>query len=132
MGVAFTFGVSLGITNLRARTGARVAAFVPPVATFIMLRPASFAKQTAIQLSTSQWIGLLTACLVAYFYAQFWETARKSPKLAMSLESLGDIKPAGIDAPRRKKKKDEDEEEEEDEEIEEAEAKKERPAPETV
>lgn len=117
MALAFTFGISLGITNMRVRTVARVLSFVPAVVAFLMLRPGSFGAQRSMQLSTSQWIGLLTACLVAYFYAKFWETARKSPKLAMSLESLGDIKPAP-EEPRRRRKRDEEEDEEEEEEEE--------------
>lgn len=112
MSVAFVFGISLGITNPRLRNISRVLAFLPPIAAFIILRPQSFAKQQAVQLSTSQWIGLLSAIVCAYFYAKFWETARKSPKLAMGLESLGDIRPTQDDeAPRRRKADDEDEDE---------------------
>ncbi len=111
MSLAFVFGVSLGITNARNRTIARVLSFVPPVVAFVMLKPPSFGKQISVQLSTSQWIGLLSAVVCAYFYAQFWERARKSPKLAMSLESLGDIKPTEDDM-RPKKKADDDEEDE--------------------
>ncbi|MDF2697308.1 MAG: Prolipoprotein diacylglyceryl transferase, partial [Labilithrix sp.] len=92
MSVAFVFGISLGITNAKVRTVSRVLAFIPPIVAFIALRPVSFGKQQAVQLSTSQWIGLLSAVVCAYFYAKIWETARKSPKLAMGLESLGDIK----------------------------------------
>ncbi len=113
MSIAFVFGISLGITNPKIRNVARVLAFIPPIAAFIILRPASFAKQQGTQLSTSQWIGLFSAILCAYFYARFWEMARKSPKLAMGLESLGDIKPTQDDlSPRRKKADDEDEDEE--------------------
>jgi len=120
MSIAFVFGVSLGITNAKVRTVSRVLAFVPPVVAFLALRPASFAKQQAVQLSTSQWIGLLSAVVCAYFYAKFWETARKSPKLAMGIDSLGDIKPTADDlAPRRKKADEDEDEEDEDEEREE-------------
>jgi len=109
MSVAFVFGISLGIANPKVRNLSRVLAFVPPIVAFIALKPASFGKQQAVQLSTSQWIGLFSAVVCAYFYAQFWETARKSPKLAMGLESLGDIKATADDvAPRRKKLDDED------------------------
>jgi hypothetical protein len=31
--------------------------------------------------------------IVPFFYARFWDIARKNPKLAMSAESLGDIMP---------------------------------------
>lgn len=113
MSVAFVFGISLGIKNAQMRTVARVLAFVPPIVAFVILRPASFGKQQAVQLSTSQWIGLLSAVICAFYYAKFWETARKSPKLAMGLESLGDIKPTQDDMAPRKRKVDDDEEEEE-------------------
>ena len=130
MSIAFVFGISLGIANKQVRTLARILAFVPPIVAFVLLKPASFGKQTAVQLSTSQLIGLASAILCAYFYARFWETARRSPKLAMSLESLGDIKATQEDQmPRRKKRKDEDEEDEEgtDEETAEADAEEEAP-----
>ncbi|MBX3205454.1 MAG: prolipoprotein diacylglyceryl transferase [Labilithrix sp.] len=112
MSVAFVFGVSLGITSPKVRSISRALAFIPPVVAFVLLRPASFGKQQAVQLSTSQWIGLLSAVVCAYFYAKFWETARKSPKLAMGLESLGDIKATQDDLAPRRKKRDEDEDEE--------------------
>lgn len=120
MSVAFVFGVSLGITNAKARNLSRVLAFVPPVLAFAILRPVSFGKQQAMQLSTSQWIGLLSAVLVAYFYAKSWEAARRSPKLAMGLESLGDVKPTQDDLAPRRKRRDEDAEADEDEAGEEA------------
>ena len=83
--IAFVFGVSLGIKNQKARMVARVMAFVPPVVAYVMLRPKSFAGTVPIELSTSQWIGLLTALVASFFYAQFWQDARKRPALAMSL-----------------------------------------------
>ncbi len=116
LAIAFAFGVSLGIRNPKLRTVARVLAFLPPIVAFAMLRPPSFGKQISIQLSTSQWIGLLSAAAVAYFYARFWEAARRSPKLAMGLESLGDIKPTEDDlAPRRRVEENDEDEEDDDE-----------------
>jgi phosphatidylglycerol:prolipoprotein diacylglycerol transferase len=114
MSVAFVFGISLGIKNQSARMAARVLAFIPPIVAFVALRPESFGKTQQVQLSTSQWIGFLSALICSYFYAKFWETARKSPKLAMGLESLGDIKPTQDDIAPRRKKADEDEEEDEE------------------
>jgi len=109
MALAFVFGISLGITNLRTRMIARVLAFVPPVVAYVMLAPAKFGEVIQAHPSTSQWIGVLSALVVAYFYAQAWEVARKSPKAAMSLESLGDIKPAKDEGPRRRRDEDDDE-----------------------
>jgi phosphatidylglycerol:prolipoprotein diacylglycerol transferase len=85
MAVGFAYGISLGITGVRARLVARVLAFVPPVVAYLALRPASFAQTVPYQLSTSQLIGLLSALAVSYFYASFWEEARKNPRIAMSL-----------------------------------------------
>jgi len=95
MSFAFAFGVSLGIPNARARTVARVLSFLPPVIAYVILKPASFAQTVPYQLSTSQLIGLLSALTVAYFYARFWDEARKSPRLAMSLGDSATIRELG-------------------------------------
>ncbi len=114
MAIAFVFGISLGITNLRTRMIARVVAFVPPVVAYVVLAPAKFGEVIQAHPSTSQWIGMLSAVVVAYFYAHFWEIARKSPKAAMSLETLGDIKPLKEEE-RPRRRHDEDDEDDEDE-----------------
>lgn len=113
--LAFVFGVSLGITNRRARLVSRILAFVPPVVGYLALKPASFANTVPYQLSTSQLIGLFSALAVAFFYTRFWEEARKNPALAMS---LGDA--ATIRALRGESAEDEAEEEEEESEDEES------------
>jgi phosphatidylglycerol---prolipoprotein diacylglyceryl transferase len=99
--VAFVFGVSLGITNPVARRVARVLAFVPAVVVYLWLRPASFAPTDPYQLSTSQIIGLLSALIVAYFYARFWADAGKHPVLAMSLGDSELLKRPSMAAPSR-------------------------------
>jgi hypothetical protein len=99
--VAFVFGVSLGITNPAARTVARILAFVPPVVVYLWLRPASFAPTDPYQLSTSQIIGLLSALIVAYFYARFWADAGKHPVLAMSLGDSELLRRPPMGAPSR-------------------------------
>ena len=115
MALGFTFGIALGIQNERARTAARILALLTPLAAFVFLKPASFGETTTVQLSTSQWIALITAVAVSYFYAKFWEEARKNPKAAMSLglpssEAVATTKKAPV----------EDDEEEEDDAAEEA------------
>jgi phosphatidylglycerol:prolipoprotein diacylglycerol transferase len=107
--VAFVFGISLGITNRRARMAARVLSFVPPVIAYLAMRPASFAGTVPYQLSTSQLIGLFSALAVAFFYTRFWEEARKNPALAMSLGDAATIRALKGEVA-------EDEAEEEDEE----------------
>jgi phosphatidylglycerol:prolipoprotein diacylglycerol transferase len=92
LALGFIFGVSLGIANERARTIARVAALLPPVLAYLALRPASFASTVPYQLSTSQLIGVGSALVVSFFYARFWEDARKNPRMAMSLGDVASIR----------------------------------------
>jgi phosphatidylglycerol:prolipoprotein diacylglycerol transferase len=92
MALAFVFGISLGITNERARTVARVLSLLPPIVAYVILKPPSFAQTVPYQLSTSQLIGVLSGLVVAFFYARYWEDARKNPRLAMSLGDLPTIR----------------------------------------
>lgn len=66
--LAFVFGVSLGIGNLRTRMIARIVAFVPAVALYLKLRPADFSQVVDVRFSSSQWLALVTGLLAAYFY----------------------------------------------------------------
>jgi phosphatidylglycerol---prolipoprotein diacylglyceryl transferase len=115
MALGFVFGIALGIQNERLRSVARILALLTPLVAFFFLKPASFGETTTIQLSTSQWIGLITALAVSYFYAKFWEEARKSPKLAMSL-GLPEAVEAASKA-QAEEADDEDDEEDADEEA---------------
>ncbi len=92
LALGFVFGISLGIVNKRARMVARVLALVPPVAAYIILKPASFAQTVPYQLSTSQLIGVGSGLVVSFFYARYWEDARKNPRLAMSLGDVASIR----------------------------------------
>lgn len=92
MAAGFAYGISLGIRQGLPRTLARVAGFVPAVVAYLAMKPASFAQTVPYQLSTSQIIGLTSALAAAYFYAQFWEEARKNPNLAMSLGDAATIR----------------------------------------
>ncbi len=90
MSLGFCFGIALSIRHPMLRMVARVLSFVPPLFAYLVLKPPSFGSSVSIMLSTSQWIGLFTALLVSFFYAQYWEAARKAPRLAMSL-GLDDV-----------------------------------------
>jgi len=92
LALGFVFGISLGIVNKRARTVARVLALLPPVVAYLLLKPASFAQTVPYQLSTSQLIGVGSALVVSFFYARYWEDARKHPRLAMSLGDAASIR----------------------------------------
>jgi phosphatidylglycerol:prolipoprotein diacylglycerol transferase len=95
MAGGFALGIALGIPSPRTRMVARVLAFVPAIVAYLVLRPASFAQTVPYQLSTSQLIGVSSALTVAYFYARFWDEARKTPKLSMSLGDAATIRELG-------------------------------------
>jgi phosphatidylglycerol---prolipoprotein diacylglyceryl transferase len=120
MGIGFAFGISLGIVNTRARLVARVLAFVPPVVAYLLMRPATFAQTIPYQLSTSQLIGLLSALVVSFFYARFWEQARKNPTLAMSLGDMATIRELRGDPAADEAEEEDEADEDEDDEVEEA------------
>ncbi|MFO0666753.1 MAG: prolipoprotein diacylglyceryl transferase family protein [Polyangiaceae bacterium] len=103
--LAFTFGVSLGIQNLRNRMIARVVAFVPAVAMYLKLRPADYAQVIDVRFSTSQWIALFTGLLAAYFYWKGFVDALREEQVKAK-------------AKKKKKKKVEEELEDEDGESE--------------
>jgi phosphatidylglycerol:prolipoprotein diacylglycerol transferase len=90
MSIGFTFGIARGIESAAGRLAARVLSFVPPALAYVMLKPPSFGAAVSTQLSTSQWIGFLTALAASLFYAQFYDVARKQPKVSMSPETLGE------------------------------------------
>ena len=54
--------------------------------------PRASRRPSPYQLSTSQLIGLLSALVVAYFYASFWARGAQEPELAMSLGDMASIR----------------------------------------
>ena len=82
---AFIYGPSRNIDSQRLRLGAQIASLLPGVLLYFVLRPDSFADNVALQLSTSQWIGLLTAVGAAIAWNTLFEASRKNPEAAMSL-----------------------------------------------
>ncbi|MDP9001560.1 MAG: prolipoprotein diacylglyceryl transferase [Myxococcota bacterium] len=109
MALGFVFGISLGIVNPMARLIARVVGFAPPLAAYVVLKPATFAQTVPYQLSTSQLIGLLSALVAAYFYARFWEQGRKHPQLAMSIGDSEAIRALKGEAAEEKMEEEEEE-----------------------
>jgi hypothetical protein len=94
MSIGFCFGISLGIKDRTMRTLARGLSFVPPLVAYLSLKPPSFGSSVSVMLSTSQWIALISALLVSYFYAQYWAAAQRSPALAMSLGIASSVLPS--------------------------------------
>lgn len=91
---AYVYGPSRSFQSPRLRYATDALAIVPPVALYFVLRPASFAEATTTQLSTSQWVGLLTGVAAGLAWYTLHEGAKKHPEAAMSLgpgaEPVGD------------------------------------------
>jgi phosphatidylglycerol:prolipoprotein diacylglycerol transferase len=84
-GLAFAFGPARSIAADTPRRVFQIAALLPAPALFFLLKPASFAQGTAVQLSTSQWIGLCTGVAAALVWGTLFEAAKKNPEAAMAL-----------------------------------------------
>jgi len=113
---AYVYGPSRSFTSPRLRYATDALAVVPPVALYFALKPASFADSSTLQLSTSQWVGLLTGVAAGVVWYTLDEGARKHPEAAMSLgpgavpdadepEPAADEEPSPPPAPVKKKKK---------------------------
>lgn len=113
MGGGFVYGPSNAIPNKNLRIASSVLAFVPGVLALWFLKTEKFVSDDYAY-STSQFIGLVSALAVCFFYARFWEDARRSPKLAMALGLEGVPDEPKEPAPKKKRKDDDEDEEEEE------------------
>ena len=109
---AYGYGPARLIQNLTFRRLTQAVAVVPAVVAYFLLAPGSFATANNIQLSTSQWIGLLTAVAAAAAWSVYLKAAEAHPEAAMSLGLPGyddapeeDDAPSEDEAPVKKKKK---------------------------
>ena len=109
LALGFTFGIAPSIENARARLLASVGSFAVPVGVYLALKPVSFGTVTEIQLSTSQWIAVITGLLCALFFAKAAAEAARNPAAAMALSTLGAGAHATPEAPEKKRKKADDE-----------------------
>lgn len=81
----FAYGPSREIENQKVRRIAQLLSIVPGVVVYFALRPESFALPTPFQLSTSQWIGLITAVAAALAWGTLRDAALAHPEAAMAL-----------------------------------------------
>jgi phosphatidylglycerol:prolipoprotein diacylglycerol transferase len=88
-GGAFAYGPARSIRKLNAQRAAQLLALVPAIVAFLLLKPASFAADTLIQLSTSQFIALATAIASGVAWAVLFQNAEKDPESAMRIEAPG-------------------------------------------
>jgi phosphatidylglycerol:prolipoprotein diacylglycerol transferase len=83
--IGYALSFAQAVENVTVRRATQVLAFVPAVVAYLVLRPASFADAVPLQLSTSQWVGLLTALAVSGAFPVFWKVAEAHPQEAMEL-----------------------------------------------
>jgi phosphatidylglycerol:prolipoprotein diacylglycerol transferase len=81
----FAYGPAREIENQKVRRAAQVLSIVPGFVVYFALRPESFTLPTPFQLSTSQWIGLVTAVAAAVAWGMLRDAALAHPEAAMSL-----------------------------------------------
>ncbi|HMJ56157.1 MAG TPA: prolipoprotein diacylglyceryl transferase [Polyangiaceae bacterium] len=83
--LAYIFFMAPSVSDPTMRKMTQVIALVPALVAFLLLRPASFAEQTLLQLSTSQWVALLTAIPAAMAYGVYFKAAEAHPESALAL-----------------------------------------------
>jgi phosphatidylglycerol---prolipoprotein diacylglyceryl transferase len=92
--LGYAYGPARSIAHVVLRRVTLVLAFVPAAIAYTWLRPPAFAVATAIELSTSQWISLLTALGIAYAWRARAQLAERDPERALALFVPGAEVPA--------------------------------------
>ncbi len=80
---AFAYGPARSIVNGVARRVCVGLAFAVPPLAYAALRPPSFGVANVVELSTSQWISLGTALVVAFAWHKRESLAERDPRAAM-------------------------------------------------
>jgi phosphatidylglycerol:prolipoprotein diacylglycerol transferase len=83
---AYIVCIAPSVPDATMRKMTQAIAVVPPVVAFLLLKPASFADNEPIQLSTSQWVALITAVPAAIAYFVFFKAAEAHPESALALD----------------------------------------------
>jgi len=82
---AYCYGPARSIAKAGLRRATQLASVVPAFVAYMLLEPGQFDSAMPIQLSTSQWIGLLTAVTVAFAWSYYERADELDPEGAMSL-----------------------------------------------
>jgi phosphatidylglycerol:prolipoprotein diacylglycerol transferase len=90
-GLAYARRVAPIVENLAARRVTQLLAFVPALAALAALWPRSFGETVAMELTVSQWTGLLTGLAASYAFAVLHRRAAADPEGAMA---TGPVVPA--------------------------------------
>ena len=84
--LSYIFFMAPSVSDPTMRKMTQVIAVVPAVVAFLLMRPASFAEQTLLQFSTSQWVALLTAVPAALAYGVYFKAAEAHPASALAVD----------------------------------------------
>ncbi len=87
--VGYSISFANSISNITMRRLTQALAFIPAVVAYVTMRPSSFMNAQITQLSTSQWVGLLTALAVSVAFTIFYKAAQAHPEAAMALNLPG-------------------------------------------
>ncbi len=86
MALAFVFGLSNIFTEKNnIRTIVRSVAILIPFGVFLAMKPAQFQDAPPVQLSTSQWVAIITGALAAAWYRIGHDNAHADPVAAAEL-----------------------------------------------
>jgi phosphatidylglycerol:prolipoprotein diacylglycerol transferase len=122
MALAFVFGLSNIFTEKNnIRTIARSIAILIPFGVFLAMKPAQYQLAPPVQLSTSQWVAILTGALAAAWYRIGHDSAQADPVAAADLgegvQDLLDAEAAAEEGGSAEAEETPSEEEEEEEEA---------------
>jgi phosphatidylglycerol:prolipoprotein diacylglycerol transferase len=84
--LAYIVFMAPSVSDPIMRKMTQVIALVPALVAFLLLRPASFADQTLLQFSTSQWVAILTAIPAAMAYGVYFKAAEAHPESALAID----------------------------------------------
>jgi hypothetical protein len=84
LAAAFAYGPARSITSGLVRRACMGLGFAIPVIAYAVLRPPAFGVPNVIELSTSQWISLITALVVAFAWHKREVLATLAPTAALA------------------------------------------------
>ena len=85
LAAGFVLGFSKLIKNVMAQRVAQVVSFVPAVAMYFVLAPASYGGSSSYQWSTSQFVAIVTGFGACVAFAVFYKAALAHPEAAMRI-----------------------------------------------
>jgi phosphatidylglycerol:prolipoprotein diacylglycerol transferase len=130
---AYAVFMAPSIEDSTMRKLTQIVAFVPPVVAYLLMKPESFADSSTVQLSTSQWVAILTGVPAAVAYGIYFKAAQAHPAdaMALNLEEFYKLHPEAVpgqEPEKTEKKETTKAEKAADEKIEETKAEPEVPA----